>query len=260
MELAPLPPVTDTDPWAPHYDPRRLTETEAVILRRSESRFAVGYGETPEVAGERAEAGLSADLVGRSDAAAGLLRGAAQRNGRRRNSLPPQVASVMKVNTLGPKGAIGRRWSTPDRIPHRHMWLWDSVFHSFAMNRVDPQLSWDFLMAMLDAQQLDGMVPHVKGVSGLTSEVTQPSLLAWGIWENYAALGDKSAAGGGVSHGWRAIWRGIWRIATGTGTGCSNGPSRPTRNRVRRVGHGQLLSVRWRGDPGRARFLGLPGA
>ncbi len=192
VEFAPMPPTAETDPWAPHYDPRRLTETEAVVLRRSESRFAVAYGDTPEVAGQRADAGLSADLsaevarrltfyatlpTGTDDGETRFLR---------------KCASVMKVNTLSPEGAIGRHWSTPDRIPHRHMWLWDSVFHSFAMNRVDPQLAHDFLMAMLDAQQPDGMVPHVKGVSGRTSEVTQPPLLAWGIWENYAALGDQA--------------------------------------------------------------------
>jgi glycogen debranching enzyme len=191
-ELAPLPPVTDTDPWAPHYDPRRLTETEAVVLRRSESRFAVAYGETPEVAGERADAGLSADLP--AEVARRLAFYAALPTGTNdgETRFLRKCVSVMKVNTLGPEGAIGRRWSTPDRIPHRHMWLWDSVFHSFAMNRVDPQLSWEFLMAMLEAQRPDGMVPHMVTVSGRASEITQPPLLAWGIWENHAALGDKA--------------------------------------------------------------------
>ena len=52
--------------------------------------------------------------------------------------------SVMKVNTLSKEGAIQQTWSTPDRVPHRHMWLWDSVFHSFGMNRLLPRLSWTF--------------------------------------------------------------------------------------------------------------------
>ncbi len=191
----------------------------------------MAYGETPEVAGERAEAGLSADLS--AEVARRLAFYAALPKGTDdgETRFLRKCASVMKVNTLGPEGAIQRRWSTPDRIPHHHMWLWDSVFHSFAMNRVDPQLSWEFLMAMLDAQQPDGMVPHVKGVSGRTSEVTQPPLLAWGIWENYVALGDKTRLAEAFP-GWRAIWRGTSRIAIGTGTGCSNGPSRPTRSRV----------------------------
>jgi len=192
MEFAALPPAAETDPWAPHYDPRRLTEAETVAVRRSGSRFAVAYGESPEVAGERAEAGLSADLS--AEVARRLVFYAAVPKGTDAGETRflRKCASVMKVNTLGPEGAIRCHWSTPDRIPHRYMWLWDSVFHSFAMNRMDPQCSWEFLMAMLEAQQPDGMVPHVKMVSGRTSEVTQPPLLAWGIWENYATLGDKA--------------------------------------------------------------------
>ena len=47
--------------------------------------------------------------------------------------------SVMKADTLRPEGpalAGGGAWSTPDRIPHRFMWLWDSVFHALAMAKV----------------------------------------------------------------------------------------------------------------------------
>ena len=80
-ELAPMPPAAETDPWAPHYDPRRLTETETVVLRRSGSRFAVAYGETPEVAGATGGSRAIRRSVGRGGAAAGLLRDAAQRNG-----------------------------------------------------------------------------------------------------------------------------------------------------------------------------------
>ena len=93
----------------------------------------------------------------------------------------------MKVNTLAAEDAIRRRWSTPDRIPHRFMWLWDSVFHSFAMNRIDPDLSFDFLMAVLEGQRDDGMIPHFRAASHHTSDITQPPLLAWALWENYAA-------------------------------------------------------------------------
>ena len=191
-ELAALPPVGGTDPWAPHYDPRRLTDAETVILRRRGSRFAVAYGETPEVAGERAEAGLSADLQAEVGRRLAFYAAAPKGTDDGETRFLRKCASVMKVNTLGPEGAIPRHWSTPDRVPHRYMWLWDSVFHSFAMNWVHPQRSWDFLMAMLEAQQPDGMISHVKMVSGRISEVTQPPLLAWGVWENYAALGDKA--------------------------------------------------------------------
>lgn len=40
--------------------------------------------------------------------------------------LSRKVYSVMRVNTLAPEGPLTQRWSTPDRTPHRAMWLWDS--------------------------------------------------------------------------------------------------------------------------------------
>ena len=79
--LAPLPPVTNTDPWAPHYDPRRLAEMEAVALRQSGSRFALAYGETPGCSRRAGGGRVIRRSVGRSGAAAGLLRGAAGRSG-----------------------------------------------------------------------------------------------------------------------------------------------------------------------------------
>lgn len=45
-----------------------------------------------------------------------------------------KALSVMRVNALAPEGRIEQRWSTPDRMPHRWMWLWDSCYHSFAAN------------------------------------------------------------------------------------------------------------------------------
>ncbi|WP_330999636.1 amylo-alpha-1,6-glucosidase [Cohnella fermenti] len=91
----------------------------------------------------------------------------------------------MKVNTLGPEGAHKRFWSTPDRVPHKDMWLWDTVFHSLAMNRLSPLIAWECLASMLDSQRSDGMLPHQVSVQGRRSAITQPPVMAWGIWQNY---------------------------------------------------------------------------
>ncbi|WP_158301783.1 amylo-alpha-1,6-glucosidase [Paenibacillus mesophilus] len=93
--------------------------------------------------------------------------------------------SVMKVNTLSPEGELKQMWSTPDRVPHKHMWLWDTVFHSLAMNDVSPDISWQCLKTMLDTQKEDGMIVHMITVEGRLSRITQPPVLAWGVWENY---------------------------------------------------------------------------
>jgi hypothetical protein len=197
VELLPLPPVAGADPRTPRYRPQRHAGAEAVVLRQAPEtgQFAAAYGETPEQAAARAEAGLLADVAA---AVAARLAFFARIPEPPANVAPVanrlhipflrKCASVMKVNTLAAEGAIGRRWSTPDRVPHQHMWLWDSVFHSFAMNRVDPVLANDFLLAVLEAQRGDGMIPHMMTTAGRNSEITQPPLLAWAVWENYLEL------------------------------------------------------------------------
>ncbi|MBM4050191.1 MAG: hypothetical protein FJ279_34275 [Planctomycetes bacterium] len=92
-------------------------------------------------------------------------------------------------------------WSTPDRVPHKHLWLWDTVFHSFAMNLFDPKLSRELLRAMLDTlwtaedaakagqPEREGMMSHMCCVDGTRSHVTQPPILAWGVLENTKRLG-----------------------------------------------------------------------
>lgn len=171
---------------------------DAVVLARRGARWAMSYGASAEEATARAQAALDADLrqviedrleiyhdgSGRPELEEGYAR------------LFGKCLSVMRANTLAPEGVIHRHWSTPDRVPHRHMWLWDSVFHSFGMNLIDPALSWEFLQAVLEQQRdedgpLQGMIPHCMQVDGTTSVITQPPILAWGIWENYRHLGDK---------------------------------------------------------------------
>jgi glycogen debranching enzyme len=72
------------------------------------------------------------------------------------------------------------------------MWLWDSVFHSLSMNGLRPRLAWHFLKSVLDTQGEDGMIAHQTRPSGWRSAITQPPLLAWGVWENYQVLRDKA--------------------------------------------------------------------
>ncbi|MHB1295000.1 MAG: amylo-alpha-1,6-glucosidase [Anaerolineae bacterium] len=153
--------------------------------------FGLAFGRTVDEACARASAAAERDVW---DVAAVRLRPYAQlphvpdvANGR----LLAKCYSVMRVNTLAAEGCIARTWSTPDRVPHKDMWLWDTVFHSLAMNHFSPQVAWEELQAVLDQQGPDGMIPHQMSVTGKRSAITQPPLLAWGVWENYRALGDR---------------------------------------------------------------------
>lgn len=90
-----------------------------------------------------------------------------------------KALAVMKVNVEAPCGRITRRWTTPDRWPHRHMWLWDSAFHALGLAEVDPALGQEAVLAMLDQVRPDGMLPHMIPATAPPSGVTQPPVLAW---------------------------------------------------------------------------------
>jgi putative isomerase len=102
-------------------------------------------------------------------------------------NLPPtsrrtlgKALSMMKGQVYSPEGHIRHRWTTPDRWPHRNMWLWDSVFHALGWRHIDPQMARDAIAAVLDTQAPDGFVAHTMTPSS-TSEITQPPVLAWGV-------------------------------------------------------------------------------
>ncbi|MFA6815509.1 MAG: trehalase family glycosidase [Lentisphaeria bacterium] len=88
--------------------------------------------------------------------------------------------SQLRTMFYSPTGEIKHRWSTPDRWPHRNMWLWDSVFHSIGIRHLDPELARDALLAVFDLQREDGFIP-LCGCPGYKTIMTQPPVLALGI-------------------------------------------------------------------------------
>ncbi|NLD42375.1 MAG: hypothetical protein GX657_02655 [Chloroflexi bacterium] len=155
------------------------------------TRFSLAYGKTVDEARQRAIDGLAQDLATVVEARLAPYDALPDLGDPVRNRLLRKAFDVIRVNTLAPEGAIRYYWSTPDRVPHKHMWLWDTTYHSLAMNRLRPELAWEWLASILEAQRPDGMVPHMNTVLGGGSDITQPPILAWGVWENYLALPDK---------------------------------------------------------------------
>ncbi|BFT72877.1 amylo-alpha-1,6-glucosidase [Paenibacillus sp. P36] len=158
---------------------------DVIVLLRDEERWALAYGSDLDEAVSRVMKGLTFDVWEETEARLQFYQHVPSLEDPPKERLLNKCFSVMKVNTLAPEGVIRQHWSTPDRVPHQAMWLWDSVFHSFAMNRLNPELSWEFLKSVLDTQREDGMIPHTCKVDGTGSSMTQPPLLAWGVWENY---------------------------------------------------------------------------
>lgn len=97
-----------------------------------------------------------------------------------------KCASVMKVNCCSPQGQILFPWTTPDRWPHRWMWIWDSAFHAIGLRHISHKWAEDAIKAVLSVQRSDGFIPHMITVDGKDdSSIIQPPILAWGSWKVY---------------------------------------------------------------------------
>jgi len=123
-------------------------------------------------------ADLDAVIIGRSEWIGGrtIPEGVSPRTGRTLLS----AFSLMKTQVYTPEGTIRRRWTTPDRWPHRGMWLWDSVFHAIGWRHLDPGLAREMITAVFDGQRDDGFIPHLIRPDE-TSRITQPPVLALGV-------------------------------------------------------------------------------
>ncbi len=90
------------------------------------------------------------------------------------------AVSVMRSQVYTPEGVFRHLWTTPDRYPHKKLWLWDSCFHSLGNRVISEALAMDSILAVLDTQQPDGMIPHASSPVD-HSGITQPPLLAWSV-------------------------------------------------------------------------------
>lgn len=68
--------------------------------------------------------------------------------------------SVMETQVYTPEGRFQTRWTTPDRLPHRNLWLWDSVFHSMGNKYISNKLAYESIEAVLSTQREDGLIAH----------------------------------------------------------------------------------------------------
>ncbi len=99
--------------------------------------------------------------------------------------------SINKENVYSPEGELSCRWTTPDRVPHRFMWLWDSAFHAMAFAEYNLEMAKDCIRSVLNFQEEDGFISHMMGVDGNFSNITQPQVLSWGVWSIYQKNKDK---------------------------------------------------------------------
>ena len=163
---------------------------EYTALLRRDGRFAFAFGRSEKEASELCEKGIALDL--------GLLREKKLKPFERTLSddnkysrLYAKCISVMKSQLYSPEGNIKRIWSTPDRLPHRNMWLWDSVFHAIGHRHLDVNIAENLILALFDIQRDDGFIPHMIRPDYI-SDITQAPVIAWGAWRVYEKSGNKS--------------------------------------------------------------------
>lgn len=168
----------------------------ACLIMRGQD-ISLAFAENGDLAELRARTAMGKDLEELISKRLAFYRNLPRPESVSKPGLFMKCAGVMKVNTMSPEGKFPLTWSTPDRVPHRNMWLWDSVFHSFAMNDLNPDVSFEFLASVLDCMwteeqaekagepSLAGMIPHMMLPDGQKSRMTQPPILAWGFYENF---------------------------------------------------------------------------
>ena len=96
-----------------------------------------------------------------------------------RRRLLLKAASALKVNVESPAGVIGCRWTTPDRWPHRKLWLWDSAFHAVGWAHLDLAVAQDALTAIVQQAEPDGRIPLSTDPHDRRSAYIQAPVLAW---------------------------------------------------------------------------------
>lgn len=98
--------------------------------------------------------------------------------------------SIMRSMVYTPEQQISYLWTTPDRFPHKAMWLWDTAYHTVGMKHISTELAKQSIKAMLQFEHKDGFLPHMVTPTWQSS-VTQPPTLCWAALELYRFCGDK---------------------------------------------------------------------
>lgn len=158
-------------------------------LALENGKFAFAYGKSREEVIERVNRGLCADVDAVYCKKLDYYK-KYQLEDSEYGSMYSKCISVMKTQLYSPEGNFGQIWSTPNRVPHKNLWLWDSVFHAVGHRNIDAKLAEQLILSVFDNQYEDGMIPHMAGPE-IRSAITQPPVLAWGAWKVYEKSGNK---------------------------------------------------------------------
>ena len=155
------------------------------------NRFAFAFGHSKESVLELVNKGLSMNLEEVAAAKLAFYEKHSAPDNFEHADLYAKCLSVMKTQLYSPEEKFDTIWSTPDRLPHKSLWLWDSVYHALGHRHIDGKLAEDLIHAIWAHQGEDGFVPHMANAL-LSSQITQPPIIAWGSWQVYETTGNKA--------------------------------------------------------------------
>lgn len=153
-------------------------------------RFVISHSSSAEKAIKQCNDVINCDFDNLLKAKYAYYRGIKKCKDKKYEQLYYKALSINKVNIKSPEGLIKMMWTTPDRVPHRHMWLWDSAFHALGMVTYNKDLAEEIILAMLSQIRDDGFLPHMANPYD-SSYVTQPCVMSWACFNIYKVTKNK---------------------------------------------------------------------
>lgn len=152
------------------------------------NRFAFAYSKDKQTAINTAKEGMKVDI----DQAEEKKLAFQTKHGieGKYSKLYSKCLSVMKSLLYSPEERFDRIWCTPDRLPHKYLWIWDSVLNAVGMRHINGDVAEGMILALFKYQHEDGMISHMVNF-GRLSKITQPPVIAWGAWKVYAVTKNK---------------------------------------------------------------------
>ena len=92
--------------------------------------------------------------------------------------------SVLRSTVYTPQGKMHHFSLTPDRFPHRAVWLWDSAFLITGFKHISYDIAKQAVLSVLECLRDDGLLPHMTTPTW-QSNITQPPVLAWAALHLY---------------------------------------------------------------------------
>ncbi len=165
---------------------------EYTALLQKDGKFAFAFGYSKEDVISLVEEGIKTDIEKSEEEKLSYYKNVDVTKDYEK--LYKKCISVMKTQLFSPEEQFDTIWSTPDRLPHKHIWIWDSVFHALGHRNIHTKLAQDLITAVFCSQKEDGFIPCRSATSKykhMISIETQSPIIAWGSWLVYEHTKDK---------------------------------------------------------------------